>query len=383
MCKDGGGIMSYIFDLIRTSFRHRNIGMIVFFIINCLCIFTPFKLVIGIAVSPALSVAFFLVFFIAYVAIILVAGELIVRLMFGGNQIIMGTDTSSISIAFAEAYSVAKQQDPSLSDNIKLYACSVNYPDAYAFGRSTILISDSASNLSQTQLRTLFLEKFAQIANHDSERIQLLIAGNAIFVGLIFLVKIMVYMCVALLGIIMSVVRMILSIFARSVGHVAGGLFVMSAYLNVCRVLSNAIESVLLFFLNLLIRIALLSARNNYYINDAFVCSCGYKEDLRYYLQYVEPDIRGYNSTLGTISAAKAPRLSRLSRLDGYMQSNDLPMSTPDLNIFSSPEDERLTARGQATEIQTPGFRVLNRNNRNENSNESVNGFRVVSRDDN
>lgn len=375
--------MSYIFGLIRTSLRLRNIGMIVFFIINCLCIFIPVKSAIGIAATPALSIVSFFAFFVAYVLVILLVGELIVRLMFGGSQIIMGVDTSSISIAFAEAYSAAKQQDPSLSDNIKLYACNVNYPDAYAFGRSTILISDSASNLSQRQLRTLFLEKFAQIANHDSERIQLLIAGNAIFVGLIFLAKIMVYICVALLGVLMSIARMVLSIFTRSVGHMAGGLFVMSAYLNVCRVLSNAVESILLFFLNLLIRLALLSARNNYYYNDAFVCSCGYKEDLRYYLQYVEPDIRGYNSTLGTISAAKAPRLSRLSRLDGYAESSDLHAATSELNVFFSPEDARLSARGHATEIPTPGFRVLNRNNRNENNNESTNGFRVVSRDDN
>ena len=342
--------MRYILSLIRTSFRPHNIGMILFFIINCLCIFIPIQSATGISISLAFSIAFFLVFFAAYVAVILLVGELIVRLMFGSNRIIMGTDVSPISIAFAEAYSMAKQQDPSLSNNIKLYACNVNYPDAYAFGRSTILISDSASNLSQTQLRTLFLEKFAQIANHDSERIQLLIAGNAIFVGLIFLAKIMVYICVALLGMVMSVAKMILSLFFRSAGHMSGGLFVISAYFNVCRILSNAVESVLLFFLNLLIRFALLSARNNYYCNDAFVCSCGYKEDLRYYLQHVEPDIRGYNSTLGTISAAKAPRLSRLSRLDGY------------------------------TEISTLGFRVLDRN---ENNNGSTNGFRVVSRNDN
>jgi len=370
--------MSYIFGLLRTSLRPRNIGMIVFFIMNCLCVFVPVKSAIGIAATPSQSIACFFAFFVTYVVVILLVGELIVRLMFGGSRIIMGADTSPISIAFAEAYSAAKQQDPSLSDNIKLYACNVNYPDAYAFGRSTILVSDSASSLSQRQLRTLFLEKFAQIANHDSERIQLLIAGNVIFVGLIFIAKIMVYICVALLGGAMAIARMVLSIFSRSVGHMAGGLFVMSAYLNVCRVLSNAVESILLFFLNIFIRLALLSARNNYYYNDAFVCRCGYKEDLRYYLQYVEPDIRGYNSTLGTISAAKAPRLSRLSRLDGYAESSDLQFATHEINVFSSSEDARLPSRGHATEIPTPGFRVLNRNN-----NESPNDFKVVSRDDN
>lgn len=334
--------------------------------------------------NTGIAIVLYLLFTLLYYAIILIIGTLIIRLLFGGNRIIMGNDTSSISLAFAEAYTIAKRNDPDLSDNIKLYACTTNYPDAYAFGRDTILISEPASQLSQSQLRTLFLEKFAQLSNHDSERMLFLIAGNAVFVGMISIIKVMVYIIVAIIGIFMSIVRSILSIFTGHIGHGIGFL-ALNAYFNVCRVLSNAIEAVLLFLLNLLIRLALLSSRNNYFINDQFVCDCGYTADLRYYLQYVEPDISGFQSTLATITAAKPSRLARLSRLAENGTNEAEPNNLLDLFGTHRQPLQEVTQQEQPPleETHSVSFRVISQTaSDNENHDTTSSGFRTLSRND-
>lgn len=377
--------MSYFASLIKSTFKIRNIGILFFMILNSALLYdfglSIFKISLN---NIGIAIVTFIAFNIVYYAIILIIGTLIIRLMFGGNRIIMGNDTSAISLAFAEAYSIAKQTDPDLSDNIKLYACATNYPDAYAFGRDTILISEPASQLSQSQLRTLFLEKFAQLSNHDSERMLFLIAGNAIFVLAIFLVKISVYIGVAIIGIAMSVAGAVLSIFTGHFGH-GSGFLALSAYFNVCRVLSNAIEAVLLFLLNIIIRLALLSTRGNYYVNDQFVCECGYSSDLRYYLQYVEPDISGFQSTLATITASKPSRLARLSRISETSSHN--PTHNTLLDLFGN-RPEELAEQHHETLPQSEGtnttsFRVVSRTeNETENHNTTPSGFRIVSRND-
>lgn len=377
--------MRYIYSLIRTTIKLRNLGILLFLFLNSALIYdfglSFFQIQIQ-NVGPA--VITYILFTIVYYAVILIICTLIIRLLFGGNRIIMGNDTSAVSLAFAEAYTIAKQNDPDLSDNIKLYACSTNYPDAYAFGHDTILISEPASQLSQSQLRTLFLEKFAQLSNHDSERMLFLIAGNAVFVVAIFIVKILVYIAVAFIGIAMSIARTILSIFTGHLGH-GSGFLALSAYFNVCRVLSNAIEAVLLFFLNLAIRLALLSSRNNYYVNDQFVCDCGYSSDLRYYLQYIEPDISGFQSTLATITASKPSRLARLSHI--AETSSTEPSQNSLLDLFGNRHHYTQNLDRVENPViegnQPTPFRVVSRTeNETENHSTTTSGFRTISRND-
>lgn len=377
--------MSYIISLIRTSIKFHNIGILPFLFLNSALLYEFGILFFRITISSiGIGMISYLIFTLIYYAIILIIGTLIIRLLFGSNRIIMGNDTSSISLAFAEAYTIAKQTDSDLSDNIKLYACTTNYPDAYAFGRDTILISEPASQLSQSQLRTLFLEKFAQLSNHDSERMLFLIAGNAIFVGVILFVKVIVYVAVAIIGIFMAVVRSILSIFTGHIGH-GSGFLALSAYFNVCRVLSNAIEAALLFLLNLIIRLALLSSRNNYFINDQFVCDCGYSSDLRYYLQYVEPDISGFQSTLATITAAKPSKLARLSRLSESGTNESEPNNLLDL-LGSHRQPHQEVTQQEQPQLEgnhSTSFRVVSRTeNETENHNTITSGFKTISRND-
>ena len=360
-----------------TTFRLRNIGMFFFLIVNLSLILCPlgaFFVYAGLTIPAIVAIMIFVT--AAYYAIIIWCGEVILRIMFSGNRIEIGNSTDSVSTSFMEAYRDAKEHDPSLSDNIRLYICSERYVDAFAFGRRTILLTEPATRLSPEDLKVLLLEKFAQISNNDSDRIQLLIAGNVLFVVFVFLIKTIVYISVALIGIIISFCRFLLSIFFHSRGS-RGGFFEFSAYLHVCRVLSNAVERILMFFFNLFVRLALLSIRSNYYINDHFICDCGQRDALCRFLEFTAPDVTGFNSTLGTISAAKPPRLSRLSRISS-IQSNPLTEpSTPTRPAFddnppaSFPQPATpvsrfvVIANGQADHHR---FRVVDRHDPNSDS---------------
>ena len=371
--------MQYVFSLLKSTFRLHNLGMLFFMLLNCLVLFWPLASTVGTdAGIPALALAVFILCSAVYYALVLAVGAVFIRLMFGGNQVVIGSDTSPLAIAFAEAYAAAKEQDPTLSDNIKLYGCSIQYPDAFAFGRSTILISPAAAEMPQNQLRALLLEKFAQISNHDSDRIQFLIAGNLAFVAAILLVKVAVYVAVAMLSLILSIMRGIVSLLTRVPSGLGFGLLNFSAYLNVCRILSDAIEAILLFLLNLVIRVALLSAASNYYINDQFVCRCGFSADLRNYLQYSVPHISGYRSTLATISAARPSPMARIARL------NDIPAPVSPSGPIPFPGGREPEPPISAP--SRPAFRVLSRSQNVQpptGSTAENKHFHVVSRDDN
>ncbi len=355
-----------LIHFLRTTFRPRNAGMVFFLLLNLALILVPlgaYLLYLGLTV-PAL-IGILLLAAAAYYAIIIFCGELIIRIMFGGNRIEIGNSMDSATTAFMEAYRDAKERAPALSNNIRLYICPERFVDAFAFGRRTILLTEPAARLSPADLHVLLLEKFAQIENNDSDRLQMLIAGNCLFVVLVFIIKILVYALVAVIGIVMAAARFLLSLFFRSVRG-GPGLFAFNAYLNICRILSNAVERVLMFLFNLFVRLALLSVRANYFINDRFICACGYRDALRTYLEFTAPDVTGFTSTLGSISAAKPARLSRLSRIPGH-DSNaanafqpPLPNPTGPDAVFPQPaQPTQPTQPAQPEQPAASRFRVV------------------------
>ncbi len=366
------------FNSILTLLRPWNLGILLFIMINSSLIIIPILYITGTHCNAIIAIPLALLGYVIYIVLIYLVGELIIRLMFGSNRIILNGDIADnqIGSAFAEAYVEAKRIDPNLSDNIHLYMCDVNYPDAYAFGRTTILVSDSASQMPQNELKILLLEKFAQISNYDSDRYLFLIAGNFLFVVMIFIAKILVYIIVAMTWLAFGIVRFILGLFFNRVPSGGFGILSLSAYLNVCSLLSNALESVLLFFLNLSLRLVLVLSRRNVFDNDVFVCRCGYYNELKYYLQYREPDVRGLQSTLGTISAAKPSRLARISRLQPINIVRDNNGIGARIEV---PVDEQLIEESDDNLVEkNPRFRVVSKEQIH--SKKEIRGFTVIDR---
>ena len=126
---------------------------------------------------------------------------------------------------------------------------------------------------------------------------------------------------------------------------------------------------ILLFVLNLLIRVALLTSQSNYFVNDRFVCDCGCSGELRQYLQLSEPNLTGYRSTLETITATAPAKQARISRIEAYL-SMPRPVSAVPARISNDPlrihggnnyAIRQPEARNTA-QTRVSGFSVISRN---------------------
>lgn len=89
--------MQYVFSLLKSTFRLHNLGMLFFMLLNCLVLFLPLASTVGTdAGTPALALAVFILCSAVYYALVLAVGAVFIRLMFGGNQVVIGSDTSPL-----------------------------------------------------------------------------------------------------------------------------------------------------------------------------------------------------------------------------------------------------------------------------------------------
>lgn len=292
--------MVYTKSLIKTIFSKGNLGFIVFMVINT----APICLVFS-SQSIMYAPITFAVLFATYFLIVMAVGESIARTMLKSNTRIRLNERNSLSVAFSNAYTVAKRKNPIISDNIKLYVFDGVAIDGYAFGRNTICLSSAALNLPESDLTTLFLMKFAQFSHHDSEILAILTAGNVWYVALAVICKWYIYLYGFIVWIVMAIM-----------GHGFGG-FVLG---RVFKVMANATERMILVFVRAILMFGVGSYKNNVFINDLFVCDCGYKNGLMRFLRDFEPEQIGQETLFGAINSMKPNKHLRLSRIQNYVE---------------------------------------------------------------
>lgn len=258
-----------------------------------------------IVLPPALlfsrgSVPLFFLFLAAYCIFLGLTGETLARMMLHAWTRVSPEENTVLTRAFSQAYCIAKQADNAISEQIRLYVYQGSELDGYALGKNTLCLSSAALELPERELTTLFLTKFAQFSHHDSVILIILTAGNLWYLALCVLFK--WYIC--LIGLILMLVMAIL-------GHGFGGFLMNRSF----RGLANAIEKAILFFAGGILRLGLRSCRENTFINDAFVCRCGYKAELICFLHNFEPELPQPNTLFGSIDAMKPSRALRISRI--------------------------------------------------------------------
>lgn len=294
--------MDYFKSLIETIFSKSNLGFVVFMVINT----APICLLIGQSILYASCM--FIVVFSIYFLFVMVIGETIARIMLKAYTRIRLTERTVLSVAFSNAYTIAKRKNPIISNNIKLYVFEGMAIDGYAIGRHTICLSSAALNLPEQDLTTLLLMKFAQFSHHDSEILAVLTAGNIWYIALAIICKWYIYV----FGFI------VWGIFAL-MGHGVGG-FVLGRFF---KALASGTEVVILLFVKAILILGISSYKNNIYINDVFVCDCGYKNNLIRFLQDFEPEQIGQETLFGTINAMKPDKHLRLARIHNYTPFSD------------------------------------------------------------
>lgn len=241
--------------------------------------------------------------FFAWFFMVMIAGESIARMMLKANTRLRLEERNRVSTAFSYAYTTAKRENPIISNNVQLYIYEATIIDGYAIGRNSLCLSSAALNLSEQELITLCLMKFAQFAHHDSEILAVLTAGNIWYI-------IMAVFCKGVIcfwGIIIAII-----FFCMGKG-MYGVIFH-----NVIRAMAKKTEQIILLFVRIVLRTGMKSYENNVYTNDEFVCNCGYKSQLINYLRDIEPEINVQDSLFGTVEAMKPSKQLRLLKIENY-----------------------------------------------------------------
>lgn len=290
--------MDYLNSLIKIIFSKSNIGFVAFMVINIapLCLIFSHQSILHALIA-------FVVMFSLYFIFVMVIGESIARMMLKANIQISLDERTALNVAFANAYTITKRKSPTISNNIKLYVFAGITIDGYAFGRHTLCLSSAALSLPEQDLTTLFLIKFAQFAHHDSEILAILTAGNIWYVTIAIICKCNIYF--------FAFITWLVSAFMR---HGFGG----SVLGKVFKVVADATEKVILIFIKVTLMLGIHSYMNNVYINDTFVCDCGYKNALLRFLRDFEPEQIGEETLFGTINSMKPDKHLRLERVQNY-----------------------------------------------------------------
>ena len=117
-------------------------------------------------------------------------GEWMLRIQLGCRKIKRADYAERLTPIFKEVYARAKQQNPSLPDNIELCMNEDKIPNAFATGRSTICITKGMyENASAEELKGVLGHEFAHIANHDTDLILVVTVGNMIITAMILMIR--------------------------------------------------------------------------------------------------------------------------------------------------------------------------------------------------
>lgn len=171
----------YFIDFLKKVFNLKNIGIIIWIIINLFIIISFLLLKKGVSnTSEAVEVLIKgIVIYEVFVTLALSPiGEMIFRLINGCKKISNPVMSNRLMSLFNEVYEKAKLKDPDLSEKIKLYIVDQSYPNAFALGRNTVCITSGLLYLNDDEIKGIFAHEFAHLLNKDTDTILLIYVGN-------------------------------------------------------------------------------------------------------------------------------------------------------------------------------------------------------------
>lgn len=292
--------MKYVLSLVKTFFSRQNMGFLLYMSVNTLPICWLAVRYCALTRHMAFLPLLLPLLLAAYGWLVITAGPLWARTLLRVRSWVE-LDGSNLGMAFSRAYVAAKEADPLLSDNIRLYMYDCAELDAYAFGRNTICLSSAAAEIPERELTALLLLKFAQFSHHDAEMLTFMTVGNLGYVFLSVLLKGYIYAIGLAVWLLLGIL-----------GH----RFVGSAAFRLLKAWADTMEQVALLVMRGYLILGLGSYRKNVFINDRFVCICGYKSDLIRFLRSYEPEVPLQGTLLGVLDGMKPNRQLRLERLE-------------------------------------------------------------------
>ena len=294
----------YIFSFFKRITRKSNIPVFIYLILNVVLISgfawlffndpnTPFwqPLLVGLglyAVSLMISLSPF--------------GEWVVRLENGCRKIKRREQKEFLMPLFEEVYARAREKDPGLNKNIRLYICSDSSTNAFALGRKTICVTEGLLYQPEDQIKAVLGHEFGHISHKDTDLILLVCGGNMIVTAIFVTIRLFA----DILHIISIPMTLILD---NDIGTVITQ--------NILHFIGNGLLTAFMWvWTKIGTLLVMKSSRSNEYLADQFSFTLGYGDSLCAFLDSVEENApKGVFAVLNKTHPASDDRIARLQQL--------------------------------------------------------------------
>ncbi|HEY8362450.1 MAG TPA: M48 family metalloprotease [Tissierellaceae bacterium] len=104
-------------------------------------------------------------------------GEWILRIQTGSKQIKRKDYLNRLEPLFQEVLTKAREINPSIPEDVKLFMSEDKEPNAFATGRKTVCLTKGLLNYSDEQIKAVFAHELGHLGNKDTDFILLVTIG--------------------------------------------------------------------------------------------------------------------------------------------------------------------------------------------------------------
>ena len=313
----------YFIDFLKKVFKLKNIGIIVWMVINLYIIISFFPTTKGVTNGSEALVAIIrgvIVYAISVALALSPIGEAIFRSMNGCREIADSSILNRLTPLFNEIYEKAKLKDPNLSQNIKLYMVDQPYPNAFALGRNTVCVTNGLLHLDDAEIKGIFAHEFAHLSNKDTDIALFIYVGN-LLASLMFLILRVILFIISFLMISFSESNSTYETYdaygrrQRKKGGALKG-FALAAGIDMIYV------AIIGLYTKLGIILVSHSSRNHEFAADKFAYNLGYGRELRDALVELQGEAEKPTGFVANLMATHPKTALRIEKLNMYLSGN-------------------------------------------------------------
>ncbi|MBE6679941.1 MAG: hypothetical protein E7598_05385 [Ruminococcaceae bacterium] len=295
----------YLFDFFKNITKKGNIGILIYLILNIALITAIFS---GGFQSWG---GFFLglgVYFVSLLIALSPIGEWILRTQNGCTKMTRIEDIQRFEPLFKEVYAKAKQLNPELPNDIKMFISDSQDPNAFATGRKTVCVTRGLARYSDEQIKGVLAHEFGHLAHKDTDTILMVSVGNMIVSAIFILIRIFS-------NISFGIGRFITLLMDNSAGSAFAFIFMTLGKI----VADFVLAAMMWIWTKIGVLLCMYSSRQNEFEADAYAFNCGYG----YELQEVLASFGNGGGAKGLFAALVSShpdtnkRISRLQQLGG------------------------------------------------------------------
>ena len=293
----------YLWEFAKRLVHKSNIGVCIWLLLNTALIMALFSggfaswegALIGLGV---------------YIASLMIAlspiGEWILRMQAGCKKITDPNVISRLEPIFREVYMKAKQANPELPENIKMFISGDNEPNAFATGRRTVCVTAGLLRYSDEQIKGVLAHEFGHLAHKDTDLILVVSVGNLVVTVIFVIIRLFA-------NIFMWIGQLITAMAGKGIGGLIATMFVALS-----RVIADLILVLLMrLWTQIGVWLCMYSSRKNEYEADEYAFNCGYGNQLCEVLESFGSGqgSKGLFASLASSHPKTADRVARLRNL--------------------------------------------------------------------